>query len=294
MKKQCRMCCILSLCLLTCYGLSLAQEGKTEGSRTQAIQNIRKRIDDSTKKRTLEYYIAQERVPKGDSKETVSINTGSVILAGRILPPPYQVRLGKDFIAINDVAVEPRFAISGEMHYEDMATNVQVVVMAAELIAQKKRDLYKQTGNYALVIPQLIAYAKSLDSVQEVRNNGNMVTVSFVANGVTNEVGYLCREMRRPKMGATASLLDQEYLDICSWLREGKCVFVPMKDPPRPEVPSVVNAIRVLLDKKPNPKATRQELERDVGLVSKCFTPPISEDDATVIIANWHRSDTLP
>ncbi len=293
MKRSHLFLCIVFIALGR-VGLSQAEGDASRETTEQASQRIRAARDNLVQKRTLSYYVAEERVPNAQAKETAMINAGSVILAGRFLAPPYEVSMDNDFIAINGVAVEPRFTLSGEMKQKNLPEKDQAEVAAAELIAQKRMALYEETGDFALVMPRLVAYAKSLDSVQHVRVDGDVVTVTFGSNGATSEVGYICREMRKPSSSHVTSLLDEEYRDICSWLREGKCVFVPLKGLPKPELPTLPRALNTLLKKEVESDSTRKQIEHEIALVSECFATPITADDAAVITANWHRSDPVP
>ncbi len=293
MKRSHLFLCIVFIALGR-VGLSQAEGDASRETTEQASQRIRAARDNLVQKRTLSYYVAEERVPNAQAKETAMINAGSVILAGRFLAPPYEVSMDNDFIAINGVAVEPRFTLSGEMKQKNLPEKDQAEVAAAELIAQKRMALYEETGDFALVMPRLVAYAKSLDSVQHVRVDGDVVTVTFGSNGATSEVGYICREMRKSSSSHVTSLLDEEYRDICSWLREGKCVFVPLKGLPKAELPTLPRALNTLLKKEVESDSTWKQIEHEIALVSECFATPITADDAAVITANWHRSDPVP
>ena len=295
MKRVCRMLSIVSIAL-GLRGFARADENDPREAKIQAIQRIRDTRDNLAQKRTMAYYVAEERVLKEKAEATAVVKVGGVIMAGRFIAPPYEIRKGTDFITINEVAVEPRFKISGELNGKSLPdkNQTEAEVATAELIAQKRIALYEETGNYILVIPRLVSYAKSLGSVQDVRVKEGLVTVTFGSNGATSEVGYICREMRKPSSTSVTNSFDQEYRDICSWLRDGKCVFVPLKGMPRLESPTLAKKLNVLLKTNVAPDSTPKQSEHEIALVSECFTTPITAEDAAVVTANWHRGDSVP
>lgn len=288
---------ILSLILCVITLLLWGDDEDKAREKQQAIDKVKTAYKKLIENRSLEYYVVQVSTPELDLLEKDLIKSGEVIIGGKALTAPYDVRCGHKAITINGISVVPSCGCVGDMKRYKFTEAGQKESKVAQLISDKVDVLYKELGDYDLVIPKLAAYAKTFGLVKEVRVEGNTVIVVFIPQkqgARPNEVGYICRKMRpglseEERKKFRTEVLLKEYHKICKWLKGGGCVFVSIKGDIKFERGGLVQKIDGIIDKEYDLDTKLRDCKTTLEATTSCFKNSITIEEAAAVLANWRR-----